>query len=342
LLLKILIITAMLTYIKLLLFISILALFSSSCVPASHLYELQKQNETLQSERDSLWGQNKKMEVQINELEKQMDLLNDEVESLMLDSINRSLELRRTRSELERLTRRYENMQDAHEALMEGSSRETTLLLEQLQNAQEELQFKEDSLAIMEGSIDKQESNLQALQKKYRATTNRLNTFEKEMMQHYSILNNLKNEVEGIIAGFDYEEIKIYIEKGRVFISCNNDLFFEKESINPSQRGLEIIMSLIPLIEQDNETELLIRVNNLVVPESLAVYAVNPLELSNIRAASIVQVLLDETSLDPNKVTAAGTGVYTIADETDSVPETCYTEIILIPKTPNFSELLKE
>ncbi len=320
----------MITYLKLFLFIGGLGFFFFSCVPASHLYELRKQNEIYKSERDSLWGKNKEMEVQINEMERQMDILTNELESLLMDSINRSLELRRTRSELERLTRRYENMQDAHEVLMEGSSRETTLLLEQLQNAQEELQEKEDKLAVYEENIDDHEKRLLDFQEKLETANSRIRRFENAIARQDSALAYLKDSAENVLRDIENEEINIYEKDRKVYISGNNNLFFSKDTIKLSMQGVEIITGLASLLDENPDMEIFVKVHCHEVPEPLSLYAGCPWELSIKRATLIVQSLMEENIFDPEKITAAGTGGDLTSDISDNGQDEGYTEIVLI------------
>ena len=100
----------------------------------------------LQSKNDSLLVDNKNLSVLLTESNSKLDILKKKMDALIKDSLALSAEVKRSKAEVLRLQNQLMELQNTQESLLQGSARETTRLLRQLQVTQEELQQREDKL----------------------------------------------------------------------------------------------------------------------------------------------------------------------------------------------------
>ena len=143
----------LMVYIKKLLIAALVVLYAASCVPAKHFQEMRDDKISAEQERDSLLIENKKLSVTLTELEARLKVLNQEIEEFIRDSTNRALTLQNMRRDLDRVNRQFSELQETQEAVLKGSARETTRLLQQLQETQEDLMTREDRLKDIEKDI---------------------------------------------------------------------------------------------------------------------------------------------------------------------------------------------
>jgi len=323
------------------LFASVIVFICFSCVPASHLYELRQKNELYKSERDSLWVQNKKLEVQVNELERQTEMLSEEVESLMMDSIQRSLDIRRLRSELENLTRRYENMQETHEALAEGSTREVEQVLEHLQEAQEELQSREDSLIDLEMKVDSQAEELNEMQNKLESCSQQLYDYEEAQERRESAINELLKEVENALGDIVEEGFEVRKSQGKVYAETEKQHFFYSDTMEISSTGYEIVEKINNLLEDNPSVKLHIEVSAVHVPEHLSTSVTDVWDYSARVAGALSRTLVNESAM-AERITAGGREKHranrTNEEDQENAQQIERTEILLIFETDKLFE----
>ncbi len=129
-------------------------IMAASCVPAKHFQEMRDEKVQSEQERDSLLIENKRMDVELTEMKARMSVMEKEIDQLIKDSTDRAILLRNTRAELDRTRRQLTEFQETQEAVLKGSARETTRLLQQLQTTQEDLIAREDRLKEMDKDLE--------------------------------------------------------------------------------------------------------------------------------------------------------------------------------------------
>ena len=123
--------------------IAALLLFTlASCVPTQQFKEVSDKSNKLDEERNHLMAENERLTVENTEMNAQRDLVEKERIRFVADSVKRFEEISKLRNDLVQLNKRYEDLQAANDALLQGSARETRRLLNELQSTQEDLQKK--------------------------------------------------------------------------------------------------------------------------------------------------------------------------------------------------------
>jgi len=131
----------------------VIILVLASCVPTQQFREVSDKSEKLDKERNQLMADNERLTVENTEMKAQRDIVEEERLRFVSDSLKRFEEIQQLRNDLTQLTKRYEDLQSANDALLQGSARETRRLLNELQSTQEDLQKKEARLRELERTV---------------------------------------------------------------------------------------------------------------------------------------------------------------------------------------------
>ncbi len=331
-------------YIKKSLLAALVVLYAASCVPAKHFQEMRDDKISAEQERDSLLIENKKLSVSLTELEARLKVLNQEIEELLRDSTDRALILRNMRRDLDRVNRQFSELQETQEAVLKGSARETTRLLQQLQETQEDLMTREDRLKDIEKDLLKKERALKVLSVDLESRNLRLNELEEMLARKDSVVNALHSTIALALRGFEGQGLSVYEKDGMVYVSLEEQLLFQTGSTIVDPEGVRALNDLALVLEKNPEIDIMIEGHTDDVPVNPNPRMRDNWDLSVLRATSIVRILLDGTSIDPTRLTVSGKGEYMPVDP-GTTPEARRknrrTEIILSPRLDELFRLLE-
>lgn len=287
-------------------------------------------------------SENENLSVKTNELQFQVSQLQKSLEQKKQDSLLLQGNFNDLKARYATLDRNYRDLKKAQDELVKGNVNETRRLLRELQRTQESLQAKEDSLRTLERSLNLQRTDLEKLRLTLNDRTRRLGELERIVNAQDSILSALKSKVSDALLGFEGEGLTVTRKNGKVYVSLEEKLLFQTGSYEVDPRGREALKKLAKVLERNPDINIMIEGHTDDVP-----YISNggPIQdnwdLSVKRATTIVRILLQGSSIDPRRLTAAGRGEFVPVDPAKT-PEARRknrrTEIIL---TPNLDELFE-
>jgi chemotaxis protein MotB len=318
--------------------------FISSCVPASHFQEMRSAKIRSEQERDSLLVTNKQMEVKLTELEARLSILDKEIDVLLRDSTNRAIMLRNTNADLERARRQFNELQETQESILKGSARETTRLLQQLQTTQVELMSREDRLKEMENNLNSKERVLQEMTHDLEKRNARLIELEGILSRQDSLVNALHKTISGALRGFEGQGLSVYERNGKVYVSLEEQLLFQTGSTVVDPGGVRALKDLARVLENNSDINIMIEGHTDDVPVTPGPRMRDNWDLSVLRATSIVRILLDGTSINPQRFIVSGRGEHMAVAAGQSVEarrKNRRTEIILTPRLDELFRILE-
>ncbi len=316
----------------------------ASCVPAKHFQEMRDEKRLSEQERDSLLIDNKRMDVKLTELQARIAVMDKEIEELISDSTDRALRLRNTKTELDRTRRQLSNLQEAQDAIAKGSARETTRLLQQLQTTQEDLMAREDRLKEMEKTLNQKEAVLDKMSSDLEKRNERLIELESILSRQDSLVNALHETIASALRGFRGQGLSVEERNGKVYVSLEEQLLFKTGSTVVDPNGVRALKDLARVLENNPDINIMIEGHTDDVPVIPGPRMRDNWDLSVLRATSIVRILLDESSIDPQRLIVAGRGEYMPLDTDDTAgarQKNRRTEIILTPKLDELFQVLE-
>jgi len=193
---------------------------------------------------------------------------------------------------------------------------------------------REDSLAILEKEFVAKKNALDLLSQQLAEKDYAYQQMRDELNRKDSAMNALRNSVSEALVGFENDGLTISRKNGRVYVSMENKLLFPSGSFTINPKGADAIRKLAKVLEKHPDIRILVEGHTDNVPYSGKGNLSDNWDLSAKRATSIVRIFTANSSVDPERITAAGRGEFSpIAP--NNTPEgrskNRRTEIILVP-----------
>jgi len=325
------------------LFLAISANFS--CVSSKQFADVQKTNQKLQDERDMLKAENHKLTVSNTENSSKIKVMEEELGNLKRDKNLKQEEYELLDNNYQLLKRGYNDLKQAQDELSRGNDRETRKLLNQLQITQEDLQLRGEELRKLEKSVNEKKRSLEEMQYEVGKRNERLLELEAALKQKDAMMAELKNKVSRALLGFENNGLTITNRNGKVYVSMDEKLLFQTGSYTVDPRGIEAVKNLARVLEKNQDISILVEGHTDNVPyRSSGGNIQDNWDLSVKRATSIVRILLEHSTIDEDRVTAAGRGEFFPVDPantTEARQKNRRIEIILIPDLDKLNEILE-
>ncbi len=318
------------------LFIAISVFFFSSCVPSSKFNALKEESDqkiqNLKQINLALQNQNNEQEFLLEKMEKAMEKLKKDTASL-------GKELRSVKAEYLAMQERQSILEKENEALKSGKTAEMRSLLQELNVLKDNLIEREDKVNEMEKSLAAKEQNLVELQQELQSKQQRLLELESVLQRQDSLVNALRSTVAEALFNFRGEGLTVEQKNGKVYLSLQEKLLFKSGSWNVESRGSEAIKKIATVLENNPDIRVMVEGHTDNVPYNGSGQVKDNWDLSVKRATSIVRIIINNSNVEPSRLTAAGRSKYVpVASNKSSEgrSKNRRTEIIL---TPDLSEL---
>ncbi len=322
----------------------ILLLFAASCVPTRKYREMENKKMDLNQERDDLFASNERLTVDNLEMKSKIASIEADLEEIETEQEAVQEEYDKLKDVFDDLSRRYDDLRQSQDALLKGHNRETKRLLAELQSAQQDLIDKEDRLRELEDNATQKMVDLEQLRAELEARNQRLIEVESVMNAKDAQMRALKEAITAALYGFEKEGLSVYTKNGMLYVSMDEKLLFQTGSIEVDPRGVEALKTLAGVLENNRDIKINVEGHTDDVPvRANASYADN-WDLSVKRATSIVRIILDNSSIDPRRLTASGRGEFLPIDNTGTAitrQKNRRTEIILTPRLDELYNLLE-
>ena len=315
-------------------------IFAISCVPGKKFREVQKTSRQNMIDRDDFKAENLTLSMQNREIESKISALEKEMSKSRQDLTLAEIERNKAKDELNIISERYNNLQNAQEELIKGNVSETKKLLSELQAAQVNLRQKEDVMRQLEQSMDLKKVSLDELTLELEKKNSRLAELEKILDAQKKLVTDLKNKVSEALLGFENNGLTVTNKNGKVYVSLDEKLLFKSASWDIDANGRNALRKLAGVLEKNPNIQVTIEGHTDNVPYNPGSGQLKDnWDLSVKRATTVVRVLLEGSKIKPGRLTAAGRSEYVPVEAVDT-PEARQknrrTEIIL---TPDLSEL---
>ncbi len=311
----------------------------SSCVAPKIYQETANQKEECAKEREALIKENEQLTVDNTELKAKVEGSGKELERIQKNHADEAEEMGRLKSEYQTLSKRYDELQETHQALVSGSDAEARKMMGQLEKTQSELYAKEDQLNMLSQKLEADRSELQRLSAELDSRNKRLTELERMIDEKDEAVNKLRKKVSEALMGFEGQGLTITKKNGKVYVSLDEKLLFKSGSTDVDARGISALKKLAVVLEQNPDINITIEGHTDDVPVVPGSQLKDNWDLSVRRATAIIRILLDNSNINPKRLTASGRGEFMPVDPAKT-PEARQknrrTEIIL---TPNLDEI---
>jgi len=335
----------MIGYYNLLLSVSLVFVFAlSACVSPRVVEDLKKKTERCEAENESLKNENEKLTTSNNEINATLEDIRKRMKGLERDTSIMG-------TSLEKMTKNYNQINDLYELLLQknrelltGNQNQNTKLMTKLQLMEEDLQRREDELKMLERALDKKKGDLDLLKGELKTREERVNELEKIINDQDQAVAQLKQKVLDALRGFENKGLTVEERNGKVYVSLEAKLLFPSGSIVVDSQGKSALVKLAQVLEVNKEVNILVEGHTDTDKYRGTTGGIKDnWDLSVLRATSVVKILKDNSTITPDRITAAGRGEFVPVDPSDTEDakkKNRRIEVILTPKLDELFELL--
>ncbi|MBO6880859.1 OmpA family protein [Winogradskyella sp.] len=307
-----------------------LTLFSS-CVSKKIYTDLETKYANLKKENRNLTDEVETLNADKNKLSNDLDALQQAYDKAVAERDKLQSDYAATKSNLDNLKASYDALEQNSSAEIAKNSKKNRELLAQLE-------AKEQALAA-------ENERLEKLKKELENRSKRVAELENVIAAKDASMSALKNAISKALTNFEGKGLTVEQRDGKVYISMENKLLFQSGSWSVGTEGRKAVQQLGSVLAENPDIAILIEGHTDNVPYKGNAQLSGNWDLSTKRATAIVNILRENSSINPENLTAAGRGEYApIAtnDTAEGRAKNRRIEVILTPKLDEISKLLNE
>ena len=323
--------------------IFLVSLFIATSCVSPRLFKDEK-NRRVESEQkvDNLKDSNKDLTEQYNETKAEFDRMKADYDKIMASSNASTQKYNDLQERFDKLNSQYKSLvKDVESRIKKGDS-ETQALLKNIQQMQNDLQEREDKLKELEASLNEKMKNLDLMKLEMDQKNSdlqekqaKIDELERILAAKDSASIALRKKISDALTGFEGNGLTVERRNGKVYVSMDETLLFKTGSDKVNPRGVKALDKLSEALATTEDINILVEGHTDDVGDANYNW-----DLSVKRATSVVKIMLNNKSLAPTKITAAGRGEYMPLVEgttKEARAKNRRTEIVL---EPDFDKLL--
>lgn len=298
----------------------------------------QKKYDELDRDFNNLKADHQAQTSQLNDCEDEKRMMSDELQSLKKDYQSLENEKEAIEKELKQKKSDYNKLSDSYNALEKNSSKVLAENAHRNRELLKELEEKEEKLATEQERLEKLQKDLQFREK-------RINELESIIAAEEAKMNQLRENLSKALVNFEDRGLSVEQRDGKVYVSMENKLLFKSGSWSVGHEGQQAVQEIGKVLAKNQDINILIEGHTDNVPYNGSGALKDNWDLSTKRATEVLKLLLKNTEIEPQNLTAAGRGKYApiASNSTQSgKAKNRRIEVVLTPKFDEISKLLNQ
>jgi len=308
----------------------IVLLLLSACVPAKKYKDLLEREKVCSEELAKFKKSSGEYEALSKDLQTKFANASRDLAKLIQDTTALGSKYRLLLRDYNIIDSEYKSLQKSFDKLKNLSARETAELQNQLEAKNNELQIKEDALLKLDQELKEKQRLLIEREK-------RVNELEEAIRKKEAAVQLLKAKVANALRGFENQGLSVVQKNGKIYVSLEAKLLFKSGSTFVEEEGVRALVELGKALESEKDLEIIVEGHTDTDKLNSSASPKNNWELSVLRATSVVQILLNNSSMTPSQIMAGGRGEFLPVDEFDKAKNRRIEVII----SPNLNELFE-
>ena len=310
---------------KKLLILTLVVFTFNSCVSSKLYKELEGKYTNLKNDYDSLNADSDSILSDKNALQNQYDQLQNEYDATLL-------ERNQLQQDLTGLQKKHDALNDSYTALEQNSSKAIADNVQKNRELLAQLNAKELALAAENDRLLKLEADMQE-------RSQRIAELETLIASKDQAMRDLKDAISKALTDFEGKGLTVEQRDGKVYVSMQNKLLFRSGQWQVGTEGKQALQQLAQVLAENPDIAVLIEGHTDNVPYQ----GKGPLEgnwdLSTKRATAVVNLLLKNSQVLPQNLTAAGRSEYLPIGPNSSSEGRAANRRIEVILSPNLDEI---
>lgn len=307
-----------------------------SCIPARKYEDLKAKAEKCEQELNELKSGQQGLAAENKELTEKLKTSQREVISTQTELTDIKRRFKDKEDQYDKLENLYDAVLKRYDRLLASTDKENSTLSSSLEATQLSLQEKEDRLNKLEQELDALRKQLEAKEKALLDREARVKELEQIIADKDAAVNALKEKIQNALLAYKDKGLTVEQKNGKVYVSLEAKLLFPSGSTKVDSKGKLAIIDLAKALENEKELEIVVEGHTDTDKLSSSVHPKNNWELSVLRATAVVEIMTDNSTIDPKILSAAGRSEY--LPVSDDKAKNRRIEVIL---TPNLNKLFE-
>lgn len=312
-----------------------------ACVPARKFEELKDLNTRTLEENESLRIKVQDLSSRQKELITDLERLQEANRDMEADTTRMGRNMRRLQSQYEKINDLNDELLSKYDRLQRGSQEENAKMVKELESLRTELNKREDELNLLEDQLVARRKELEKLSGELETREARVNELESILKEKDESVAKLRKTISDALLGFQDEGLTVVQKEGKVYVSMEAKLLFPSGSTNVDPKGKEAIVELAKVLAGRDDFEIQVEGHTDSDQFKSAAHPKNNWELSVLRATSVVNIITENTGIDPKNLIASGRSEFYPVDSMDKAKNRRI-EIILTPRLERLFELINQ
>jgi chemotaxis protein MotB len=306
------------------------ALFA--CVPAKKYNDLLSKEKRCSEELAKYKSSALDNEGMAKTLAEQNKVLTEEISALQKDTLQLGNKYRMLQSQYDKANELAMTLEREFEKAKSKDALETAKMTADLEAKILEAQRKEDALLELERELNKKERLLAEREA-------RVKELEEIIAKQEAAVNALKEKIALALRGFTDKGLTVEEKDGKIYVSLEAKLLFASGSTFVESEGKKAIIQLAQAIEGDDQLEIIVEGHTDADALKSNSHPKNNWELSVLRATSVVDIMIENSTIEPKILTAAGRSSFHPVSETDKAKNRRI-EVIIAPNLNALFEII--
>lgn len=312
----------------------------SSCVPQRKFVEMEQKKNSCEKDLEGLKKSNELLEAGNKDLQNKVNDQNEKLRDLENDTTQFGKEYRQLRTQYDKINELNEILSKKSNELLSQATGENKKLVEELNRTQESLQKKEDMLKDLEKDLNEKQAAIDKTNAELADKQKRLSDLEKLLSDQQSTSEALKNKLQNALLGFKDMGLSVTEKDGKVYVSMEAQLLFATGSTVVDPKGKKALVDIAKAIENETDMEVLVEGHTDTDKLNAPAYPKDNWDLSVLRATEVVKIILANSKVQPQILSAAGRSEFHPVDALDK-SKNRRIEIILQPKLDELYKLIE-
>jgi len=320
--------------------ISLIVATLSSCVPQRKYAEMEAKKNTCDKDMEALKKANDLLSSGNKDLQNKITGQSTQINELNADASQLGAEYRQLKNQYDKINELNEILSKKSSELLSQATGENKKLVEELNRTQESLQKKEDMLKGLEKDLNEKQAAIDKTNVQLAEKQKRLDDLEKLLADQQAAGEALKNKVQNALLGFKDKGLTVSEKDGKVYVSMEAKLLFATGSTAVDPNGKKALVDLAKAIENDVDMEVIVEGHTDTDKLNALAYPKDNWDLSVLRATEVVKIMMANSNVHPEILSAAGRSEYHPVDPSDK-SKNRRIEIILQPKLDELYKLIE-
>lgn len=307
-------------------------LILTACVPSKKYNELLESQQKCADELAKYKSMAIENEGKAKDLQTAYDIAKKDLERLKEDTATLGQKYRLLQMEYDKTNALNELLENKFKNLRSTGTKQIAGLQSDIEEKALEIQRKEKALRNLEARLNEKEQQLKEREA-------RVNELEAIIASKDEAVQSLKAKIKQALLGFEGKGITVEEKNGKIYVRMDAKLLFPSGSTVVNSEGAKALVQLANALETNEDWEIIVEGHTDTDQLNSPRHPKNNWELSVLRATAVVEIMLDNSEIDPKTLVASGRSEYHPVDPNNKAKNRRI-EVIISPNLEKLFSLL--